>query len=383
MLNFNYFIPTEIIFGQGQISTLSDKIKNYNRILFTLGGGSIKKIGLYEKVIDALKDKIFFELSGIKPNPRLSTVKKGIALCREENIDFILAVGGGSVIDCSKAIAAGVPYQGDVWDLFMKKAPIEKALPVGTVLTLAATASEMNASAVISNQETQQKISITSNLLRPKFSILDPSYTTTVPEMHTVAGVVDIMCHVFEQYFDSTKAAYLQDRLAEGIIKTCINYGPTVIENPNDYEARANIMWAGSLALCGLLLSGKQGDFASHKIAHAIGALYDLTHGVILAILFPNWMKHVMEQDIDKFAEYAQNVWNIPDRGDKKDIAHLGIEKTREFFCSLGMPMKLSEVNIHEEAFEEIATTGAYFGEIGNLKKLNKEDILNILKLSV
>jgi len=382
MLNFNYFISTEIIFGQGQISTLSDKIKNYRRILFIWGGGSIKRIGLYEKVIDALKDKIYFELSGIKPNPRLSSVKKGIAICREEDIDFILAVGGGSVIDCSKAIAAGVPYQGDVWDLFMKKATIEKALPIGTVLTLAATASEMNASAVISNEEAQQKVSITSNLLRPKFSILDPSYTMTVPELHTAAGIVDIMSHVFEQYFDSTKAAYLQDRLAEGIIKTCIKYGPTVLENPNDYEARANIMWAGSLALCGLLLSGKQGDFASHKIAHAIGALYDLTHGVILAILFPNWMKYVMEQDIDKFAEYAQNVWNIPERGDKKGMAHLGIEKTREFFCSLGMPMRLSEVNIHEEAFEEIATTAADFGTIGNLKKLSKEDILNILKLS-
>jgi len=382
MQNFNYYIPTEILFGQGQISILSEKIKNYNRILFTWGGGSIKRIGLYEKVIDALKDKIFFELAGIKPNPRLSSVKKGIAICRKEDIDFILAVGGGSVIDCSKAIAAGVPYQDDVWDLFMKKAPIEKALPVGTVLTLAATASEMNASAVISNEEAQQKVSITSNLLRPKFSILDPTYTTSVPEIHTVAGVVDIMSHVFEQYFDSTKAAYLQDRLSEGIIKTCLKYGPTVLENPKDYDARANIMWAGSLALCGLLLAGKQGDFASHKIAHAIGALYDLTHGVILAIVFPNWMKYVMEQDIDKFAEYAKNVWNIPAGGDKRDMAHLGIEKTREFFCSLGMPMKLSEVNIHEEAFEKIATTAAYFGEIGNLKKLNIQDILNILKLS-
>lgn len=240
----------------------------------------------------------------------------------------------------------------------------------------------MNASAVISNEVTQQKLAITSNFLRPKFSILDPTFTMTVPEMHTAAGVIDIMSHVFEQYFDSTKAAYLQDRLAEGIIKTCIKYGPIVLENPNDYEARANIMWAGSLALSGLLLSGKKGDFASHKIAHAVGVIYDLTHGIILAILFPNWMKYVMKENIDKFVEYAKNVWNIPDIGDKTDIAKLGIKKTREFFCSLEMPMRFSEVNINEEEFEEIATKAVYFGEIGNFKKLKKEDILKILKLS-
>ncbi len=382
MLNFDYLIPTEIFFGKGEIKKLEKKIKNFNRILFVWGGGSIKRIGVYEKIVDALKDKTYFELSGIKPNPRLSSVKKGIAICRKNDIDFILAVGGGSVIDCSKAIAAGVYYQGDVWDLFMKRAVVAKTLPIGTVLTLAATGSEMNASSVISNEETKQKLPITSNHLRPKFSILDPTYTLSVPRIHTAAGIVDIMGHVLEQYFDNTKGAYLQDRLAEGILKTCIKYGPIVLKNPDDYEARANIMWAGSLALNGLLLSGKQGDFATHKISHAVSATYDLTHGTSLAILFPNWMQYVMKENVDQFVEYAENVWNIPHTGDKTDIAILGIDKTREFFCLLEMPKKFSELNISDEKFEEIATQAVYFGEIGNFKKLKKDDILRILTLS-
>ena len=382
MLNFDYLIPTEILFGKDQIDNLESKIKNYKRILFTWGGGSIKKNGIYEKVINTLKNKTYFELSGIKPNPRLSSVKKGITICEENNVDFILAAGGGSVIDCSKAIAAGIYYPDDVWYLFMRKATVEKALPIGTILTLAATASEINASAVINNEETQQKLAITSNLLKPKFSILDPTYTMTVPRRHTAAGIVDIMSHVFEQYFDTTKGAYLQDRLAEGILKTCIKYGPIVLENPNDYEARANIMWAGSLALSGLLSYGKKGDFTTHKIEHEVSAIYDLTHGIGMAILFPNWMKYVMNENIDKFVEFAHNVWGIPHTGEKTDIANSGIQKSRDFFSSLEMPKTFSQVNINNEKFEEMATKAVYFGEIGSFKKLRKEDVLEILKLS-
>lgn len=382
MRSFNYFIPTEILFGKDQIKNLGSKLGGYDRILFVWGGGSIKRNNIYEKVVGQLKNKTYFELSGIKPNPRLSSVKKGIKTCRNEKIDFILAVGGGSVIDCAKAIAAGVYYPGDVWDFFMKKATIEKALPVGSVLTLAATASEMNASAVISNEEIPQKLPITSRLLRPKFSILDPTYTMTVPKTPTGAGVVDIMCHVFEQYFDTTTGAYLQDRLAEGIVETCIKYGPIVLENPNDYQARANIMWAGSLALNGLLSAGKEGDFATHKIEHAVSAVYDLAHGIGLAILFPNWMKYVMNENIDKFVEYAVNIWNAPGTGDKAEIAKSGIQKTREFFSSLGMPEAFSEVNINQERYEEMAEKAVIFGEIGNFKKLKKEDVIKILNLS-
>ncbi len=382
MLNFNYFIPTEVLFGKGQIKNLGSKLGGYDRILFVWGGGSIKRNNIYEEVVGQLKNKTFFELSGIKPNPRLSGVRKGIKICRNEKIDFILAVGGGSVIDCAKAIAAGVYYTGDVWDFFIKKATIEKALPVGSVLTLAATASEMNGSSVISNEEIAQKLPITSRLLRPKFSILDPTYMRTVPKTPTAAGVVDIMCHVFEQYFDATTGAYLQDRLAEGILETCIKYGPIVLENPNDYQARANIMWAGSLALNGLLSAGKEGDFATHKIEHAVSAVYDLAHGIGLAILFPNWMKYVMNENIDKFVEYAVNIWDAPGTGDKAEIAKSGIQKTREFFSSLGMPEAFSEVNIDQERFEEMAEKAVIFGEIGNFKKLKKEDVIKILKLS-
>ncbi|MFB0565536.1 MAG: iron-containing alcohol dehydrogenase [Candidatus Aminicenantaceae bacterium] len=382
MLNFNYLIPTEILFGKDQINNLESKINNYNRILFAWGGGSIKKNNIYDKVIEALKDKTYFELAGIKPNPRLSSVKKGIKICKKNNVDFILAVGGGSVIDSCKAIAAGVYYPGDIWDIFMRKATVEKALPIGTILTLAATASEMNGSAVISNVKTQQKLAIKSNHLKPKFSIVDPTYTMTVSKTQTAAGIVDIMSHVFEQYFDTTKGAYLQDRLGEGILKTCIKYGPFVLENPNNYEARANIMWAGSLALNGLLLFGKEGDFATHKIEHEVSAIYDLTHGVGMAILFPNWMKYVVKENIDKFVEFANNVWNLPNKGEKLDIANSGIQRTRDFFCSLEMPKAFSEVNITDEKFEEMATKAVCFGEIGNFKKLKKEDILEIYKLS-
>lgn len=383
MRNFDYFIPTEILFGKGQIRRLKSRIRGYNRILFVWGRGSIKRNNIYSKVLEVLKAKTFFELSGIRPNPRLSSVKTGIEICRKNHVDFILAVGGGSVIDCGKAISAGVYYPGDVWDLFVKRATVKKTLPIGTVLTLAATASEMNGSAVISNEETQQKLALTSEKLRPRFSILDPTYTMTVPRMHTAAGVVDIMCHVFEQYFDATRGAYLQDRLAEGILRTCINYGPVVLDNPHNYEARANLMWSGSLALNGLLSSGKEGDFATHKMEHAVSALYDLTHGVGLAILFPNWMRYVMKDNIDKFAEYAINVWDIPPHGEKEHIARSGIHKTREFFTSLGMPRSFSEVGILDERFEEMAAKAVYFGEIGHFKRLKKEDVMNIFKLSL
>jgi hypothetical protein len=382
MLNFEYHIPTEIIFGKNQITKLSSRVDNYNNILFVWGGGSIKRIGVYDKVIEALSGKTYHELSGIKPNPRLTSVKKGIEICRENNVDLILAAGGGSVLDCAKAIAAGVYYPGEVWDLFLRKAAIKKALPLGTVLTLAASASEINQSAVITNQETNQKLSVTSNLLRPNFSILDPTYTMTVPKNHTAAGIVDIMSHIFEHYFDPTKGAYLQDRLAEGLLKTCIHYGPLVLKNPTDYEARANIMWAGSFALGGLISYGKQGDFATHKIAHQVGAVYDLSHGICIAILLPNWMKYVMNEDMDKFVELARNIWGMSQNRNKKEAANSGIQKTREFFCSLGMPMAFSEVNIDEEKFEKIAEKAVYFGEIGSFKKLKKEDVLAILKLS-
>ncbi len=312
MLNFNYSIPTKIFFGKGQIEVLGREIKKYgSKVLLTYGGGSIKKNGIYDKATKILKKNgiEFWELGGIEPNPRITSVRDGIKICRENNIDFILAIGGGSTIDCSKAIATGYYYDGDPWDLVIKEAEITKALPIGTILTMAATGSEMNSGAVISNLETNQKLGFGHPSMAPKFSILDPNYTFTVPKNQTAAGVADIMSHTFENYFTMPEGAYLQDRLAEGVLKTCIKYGKKVVEDPENYEARANIMWASSLAINGILSYGKDTVWSVHPMEHELSAYYDITHGVGLAILTPSWMKYVLDDErLDKFVEYGVNV---------------------------------------------------------------------------
>ncbi|MFA6923684.1 MAG: iron-containing alcohol dehydrogenase [Bacteroidales bacterium] len=384
MINFTYNVPTRIYFGKEQIKNLEKEIKNYKSILLAYGAGSIKKCGLYQKVVDILKANniSFCELSGIKPNPRLTSVKQGIELCRKNKVDFILAVGAGSTIDCAKAVAFGYYYEGDVWDFFKGKSQIKNALLLGTILTLAATGSEMNGNTVVSNEELQEKLSVGSDLLRPVFSILDPVYTMTLPKEQTAAGVADIMAHVYEQYFSSVGDAYLQNRLAEAILKTCIEFGPVAINEPDNYEARANIMWAGSLALNGLLTYGKTGDWAVHGIEHEISAIYDLTHGTGLAIIYPNWMDYVLnEKTVDKFSEYAKNVFGI-NGSDKFQIAKEGIKKTRDFFNLLGLPSTLSQVkigieNINKMAEKAIINNG---GEIGKYVKLGAKDVLSVLQ---
>ncbi|MDD5571719.1 MAG: iron-containing alcohol dehydrogenase, partial [Bacteroidales bacterium] len=366
---------------------LEKEIKEYKSILLAYGEGSIKKYGLYQKVVDVLKtNKInFCELSGIKPNPRLTSVKHGIDLCRKNKVDFILAVGAGSTIDCAKAVAFGYYYEGDVWDFFKGKAQIKNALPLGTILTLPATGSEMNGGTVISNEELQEKLSVAGDLLRPLFSILDPVYTMTLPKEQTAAGVADIMAHVFEQYYSPVEDAYLQNRLSEAILKTCIEFGPIAIKEPENYEARANLMWAGSLALNGLLSYGKIGDWAVHNIEHEISAIYDLTHGTGLAIIYPNWMNFVLnDKTVDKFAEYAKNVFGI-NGSDKFQNAKEGINKTREFFDSIGLPSTLSQVKIGSENLNTMAEKAIINneGEMGRYVKLGEKDVLAILKMCV
>ncbi|MCY6371871.1 iron-containing alcohol dehydrogenase [Clostridium ganghwense] len=387
MLKFDYSIPTKIHFGKGRIQILARTIKQYgSRVLLTYGGGSIKKNGVYDKIVEILNnnDIPFFELGGIDPNPRLSSVKDGIKICKENNIDFVLAIGGGSVIDCSKIIAAGCYYENDPWDFFTGKARIKEALPIGTILTLAATGSEMNGNAVISNLETEEKLPTAGEVLKPKFSILDPSYTATVPVKQTAAGTVDIMSHAFEQYFSPTEGAFLQDRLAEAVIKTCIKYGPIAINNPEDYEARANLMWASSIALNGLLTYGKFTDWATHGIEHELSAIYDITHGIGLAILTPRWMEYVLDEStVDKFVEYGVNVWGIPMEENKFNTAKKAIEKTKEFFIQLGIPMTLQEVGINEERLEEMAEKATKFRPLGSFKRLKKDDVLQIFKASL
>ena len=386
MLDFEYYVPTRIIFGRDRIKNLSSEIRKYaDRVLVLYGGGSIKRFGLYEKVIKILdQDDIFYcELSGVKPNPRIKQVRKGVDLCRENNLKLILAVGGGSTIDCAKAISAGACYEGDPWDFFIGKSDVKEALPIGSILTLSATGSEMNGNTVISNEEVQLKLPLHSELLRPRFSILDPMYTYTVPEIQTAAGTVDIFSHICEQYFSPVKDTYVEDRLAEALFKTCIKFGPVAVKEPDHYDARANLMWASSLALNGLISCGKPGDWATHFIEHAVSAVYDVTHGVGLAILTPHWMEYVLEKDtLWRFVEYAKNVWDL-DSDDELELAREAITKTREFFSELGMPCNLSEVGVDDSRIADLVDKAMLLPEIGVYKKLNRNDVRKILEMAM
>ncbi len=383
MLKYRLNLKTELFFGENQIENLPKILKkaNASKILMVYGSKSIKQIGLYEKITTILSENkiVFEELPGIEPNPKLSSVKSGAEICKEKNIDFILAVGGGSVIDASKAIAASRYYSGNPWDFFEKKANIKKALPIGVVLTHSATGSEMNAGMVITNEETKEKLDWGSLKLIPQFAILDPTYTFSVSKFQTACGIADIMSHVFEQYFSFPAEAFLQDRFSEAILKTCIFYGKRAVDNPTDEEARENIMQSATMALNGLIGAGKQGDWATHFIEHEISAINDMTHGAGLAILTPNWMKKVLDENsMEKFYEYGKNVWNLD--GSKEEVAKKSIEKTAEFFKSLGLPQHLKDFQIIESDFEKIADNALNHRKIGRFKKLSKEDIIDILR---
>ena len=379
-------MPTEIFFGRNQIEVLSKQLKkeNVKSVLLAYGHGSIKRSGLYDKIVSILNESSvkITELPGIDPNPRITSVAKGAELCRENKVDLIIAAGAGSVIDCCKAIAAARYYNGDPWDFFIRKTSVKKALPICAILTLAATGSEMNGGCVLTNEKTQEKLPMGSVRLKPKFSILDPTYTFTLPENQTVAGIADITSHVFEQYFSYPEAA-LQDHMSEAVLKTVIENAPIVLEEPENYDARANIMWAGTVALNGLLELGKDGDWATHMIEHELSAKYDITHGVGLAILTPSWMKKVIDKEnCAKFAKYVRNVWGITEKDDMK-AGLKAIEKTAEFFKSLGLPQKLSEIGIDDSKFEEMAESALKNSRIGTFKELNKKDIVEIYRMSL
>lgn len=383
MQAFDYYIPTKILFGTNKIEAIAGQIRQYaSRALLVYGSGSIKRNGIYGTVTRLLDeaDISYQELAGVQPNPRLASVRHGIDLCREHDLGFILAVGGGSVIDCSKAIAAGVSYDGDPWDFFINKAEIGQALPLGTVLTLSATGSEMNGFTVISNDDTKEKLPAGADCLRPQFSVLDPTYTFSVGPYQTAAGVVDIFVHILEQYFAHETGAFLQDRLAEAILATCIAYGRKAIDKPRDYQARANLMWASSLALNGLLTYGKVGDWATHYIEHSVSALYDVTHGAGLAIIAPHWMEYVLDGGtVEKMAIYARNVWGIIE-GEPFQAARSGIEATRTFFASLDMPSQLREVGVDKTQCRLMAEKTTVFGDVGNFRSLTTADVEKILQ---
>lgn len=387
MENFIYSVPTKIYFGRGQISRLGEAVSACgSRALLVYGGGSIKKSGLYDTVIGILgKSSVSVtELSGVEPNPRIGSVRKGVELCRKNGIDVVLAVGGGSAIDCAKVIAAGARYEGDAWDLVKEPEKIGEVLPIVSVLTLSATGSEMDANAVITNPETNEKLGTSSESMRPKASILDPEYTFTVSGKQTAAGTADIMSHILESYFNNTKGAYIQARFAESLLKTCIRYGRIAVEKPDDYEARANLMWASSLAINGLLPAGDGVAWSVHPMEHELSAFYDITHGVGLAILTPNWMEYVLsDKTAAKFAEYGENVWGLAHEDDPRQTAREAIRKTRDYFHSLGIPSTLQEVGIGEEKLEIMARRAAEKGLEYGFVPLGADDVLKIYRASL
>lgn len=384
MNNYEYHVPTDIRFGTGQIACLSEEIGKYGKkVLLVYGGGSIKKTGLYDKVYEVLKDFEIHELSGIEPNPRLTSVVKGAELCKTYGIEAVLAVGGGSAIDAAKHIACAAFYDGDPWDLVLDKGLVTKALPIFTVLTINATGSEMNPGAVISNEKTKEKLEINHPLLYPTLSVCDPTYLFTLPPKQTAVGTVDIISHILEQYFQPNDGAYITDRLSEAALKTCFKYGPIAMAEPENYEARSNLMWTGSIALNHLFTFGKGGAWSVHPIEHELSAFYDLTHGVGLAILTPVWMRYVLsDTTVKRFAMYARNVLDVKEEDDYA-AAGRGIDLTAQFFRDLGLPHTLSEVGIDDSQFalmaeEAVRTSGL---STRSYVKLTARDVEKIYRM--
>lgn len=386
MNNFALHIHTKIIFGKDTISKLGEQIKGkYSKVLLHYGGGSIKKSGLYDDVIRILKenDCEIFELSGVEPNPKLGLVKEGIKIAKENNIDLILAVGGGSAIDSAKAIGIGALYDGDVWDFYMGKLQPEVTIPVGVVLTLPATGSEASRGTVITNEEGLYKRSTGGDFMRPIFAIMDPTYTLTLPTKQTFAGIMDIISHIFERYFTQTTNVDLTDRLSEGTIKTVIENAYILKKDPNNYNARAEIMFAGTIAHNGLLGVGRDEDWSSHNIGHELSALYGATHGETLSIIFPAWMKYVYKEHVDRFVQFATRVFDVAESGqDKEQIALEGIKRLEGFITDMGLPKSFTEANLPTDEIELMATKATERGPQGNFKKLYKEDVINIYNLA-
>lgn len=387
MRNFDFYNPTKLIFGQGTLGALKTEVPKYGKnVLLMYGGGSIKRSGLYDKVMAELSsiDAVVTELSGVEPNPRLSTVHKGVELCHEHKIDLILAVGGGSVLDCAKAVAVGAKYEGDMWDFVERKAAAQDALPLGTVLTMAATGSEMNSGSVITNEVTKEKMGWGSVHAFPAFSILDPENTFTLPRDQTVYGMVDIMSHVLEHYFHTDGNTPVQDGFCETLLRTVIETAPKLIEDLNNYELRETIMYCGTMALNGMVSMGFAGDWATHNIEHAVSAVYDIPHGGGLAILFPQWMKYNLDTDPARFRKLAVNVFGV-DPADKtdKEIGLEGIEALRSFWDSIGAPKTLADYDIDDSEIGSMADKAVRFGPFGNFRKLDREDVVEIYKMAL
>jgi len=387
MNSFTFKNPVRLYFGKGELRQLKKELPRYGRnILLVYGGGSIKRNGIYDEVISILNelDLNIFELGGVEPNPRVETARKGIEICKRESIDFVLAVGGGSVIDCSKLIVAGAKLEEDPWKIVTNQVPVKDALPLGTVLTLAATGSEMNANSVITNGATKEKYGWSSGKVFPKFSILDPTYTMTVPKDQTVYGIVDMMSHVFEQYFHDAENTLIMDELCEGVLRTVIETAPKLVEDLENYELRETILLSGTIALNGMLSMGSEGDWATHEIEHAVSAVYDIPHGGGLAILFPNWMKHVMHVNPARFARLATKVFQVdPSNKSDEEIALEGIERLKAFWTTLGAPSRLKDYGIDDSKLDVLVGKAMANGPIGTFKVLDEEDVREIFRMSL
>ena len=392
MENFTFYSPTFFVFGKDTENEVGQYVKQFggSKVLIHYGGKSAKSSGLLDRVEAALeKEGIpFVSLGGVKPNPRSGLVYEGIELCRKENVDFILAVGGGSVIDSSKAMAAGVLYDGDFWDFYAGKAKIEKALPIGTILTIAAAGSEGSRDSVITREEDLMKRGASSDLLRAKFSILNPALTQTLPPYQTAAGITDIMAHLYERYLTNTKEVEVTDRLIEALLLTMKHEGPRVIADPNNYEARANIMWAGMMAHNNSVGVGRSQDWNSHNIEHELSALYDCAHGAGLAVTMPAVFKYVMNHDVMRFAKAAVRIWGCQMDFDHPEVTALeGIEAFRRFLIDLGMPKDFEELGAKEEDIPTLVQMLCHGtrrdGNLYGFVKLTEEDCTKIYEMMV
>ena len=387
MNNFIYNIPTKVYFGENQLENLGKELRKFGRrVLLTYGGGSIKRIGLYDRVIEELRkaEMEVFELSGIEPNPRIESVRKGVEICKNEGIDVLLAVGGGSTIDATKFMAAGACVDHDAWEFFGANAkPIERALPIVTILTLSATGSEMDTGGVISNLETGDKLGRLAPALLPKVSFLDPTLTYSVGKFQTAAGSADIMSHILEVYFNTQKDLFMLDCFMEGMLKTVVKYAPIAVNEPENYEARANLMWTSSWAINGFINGGKRKAWSCHPMEHELSAVYDITHGLGLAILTPRWMEYCLDEtNVDKYVQYGVNVFGIDSSMDKMAIAKESIRLTSEFlFDKLGLQRTFTEVGIKPEDFELMAKKACRYGDIKGFKTLTVDDVINIFKM--
>lgn len=387
MENFTYHIPTQINFGEGQVKTLPAAVKKCgNKVLLVYGGGSIKRIGLYDQLKKLFEENEIqmFELGGVEPNPKVTTVAKGVKIARENGINAVVAAGGGSSIDCAKAVAACQTYDGDPWDMVSKKVPVTTVLPVFVVLTTAATGSEMDTSAVISNMETNQKMGFSNAAMRPTLSILDPVYTYSLPKLQTAAGIADMISHAFEDYFNNVPSAFLQGRFSLAVLETIIKYAKTAYDEPENYEARANLMWAASWAINGLCKKGCSVMWSMHAIEHQLSAYYDITHGVGLAVIIPHWMRFMLrEENAYRFVDFGTRCFGIDPKLPKMEIANKSIEMIENlFFEQLHLPRTLREAGVpSDELFDQMAE--AIYKKMNTaFLPLSKEDIVEIYRKS-